>query len=198
MKATSELPDSYYLAGTFDLKDKKTMLGLNIAGLFLTIFFLFLYGKIAAGLRNDLNGGQLFSMNGPMDIVSKLLTILLIIVVVMVLHEGIHGFFFWIFTKHKPEFGIKLPYAYAAMPGWYFPRNQYLIIGLTPFLILNLLGIFMIPIVPLNWLWVLLAALLLNSSGAVGDLAVIIWLLNKPKTCLALDKADSIDLYKRN
>ena len=81
------------------------------------------------------------------------------------------------------------------MPGWYFQRNQYLIIGLAPFVILNILGIFLLALVPIDWLWVVLGSLLMNSSGAVGDLAVVFWLLRKPSASLAMDKADSIELY---
>jgi hypothetical protein len=195
MKTSQTLPENYSFDSKFDLRNKKLLLWLNVAGLVLTIFFLFLFGEITTWLRGDLEKGILFSVNGPGDILLKLAGIILIVMLVMVLHEGVHGFFFWLFTKHKPVFGIKFGYAYAAMPDWYFQRNQYLVIGLAPFVILDLLGIFLIPIVPVNWLWVVLGALLMNSSGAVGDLAVVFWLLHKPAASLAMDKADSIELY---
>jgi hypothetical protein len=195
MKATQTLPENYYFDSKFDLKNKKLLIWLNIAGLVLTIFFLFLFGKIATWLRDDMAEGILFSVNGPGDILLKLTGIILIVMLVMVLHEGVHGFFFWLFTQHKPTFGMKIGYAYAAMPGWYFQRNQYLVIGLAPFVILNILGIFLLTLVPVNWLWVVLGSLLMNSSGAVGDLAVVFWLLRKPASSLAMDKADSIELY---
>ena len=195
MKATQTLPENYCFDSKFDLKNKKLLFWLNIAGLVLTIFFLFLFGKITAWLRDDFNEDVLFSVNGPVDIFLKLTGIILIVVLVMVLHESVHGFFFWLFSKHKPTFGIKLGYAYAAMPGWYFQRNQYLIIGLAPFVILNVLGIIFLALVPVGWLWVVLGSLLMNSSGAVGDLAVVFWLIRKPSASLAMDKADSIELY---
>jgi hypothetical protein len=40
-----------------------------------------------------------------------------------------------------------------------------------------------------------LIALVLNTSGAVGDLFVVIWLLTKPSKTLALDMIDSIEFY---
>jgi len=195
MKATQTLPENYSFDSKFDLKDKKLLIWLNVIGLFLTIFFLFLFGKIAIWLRSDLGESTFFSINGPGDILLKLAGIFLIVILVMVLHEGVHGFFFWLFAQNKPIFGIKTGYAYAAMPGWYFQRNQYLIIGLAPFVILNMLGILLLALVPIDWLWVVLGSLLMNSSGAVGDLAVVFWLIRKPAASLAMDKADSIELY---
>jgi len=41
----------------------------------------------------------------------------------------------------------------------------------------------------------LLAFLLFNAAGAVGDIAVSIWLLFQPATLLARDTGDGITFY---
>jgi hypothetical protein len=91
--------------------------------------------------------------------------------------------------------GFKGFYAYAAMPGWYFPRNQYLMIGIAPLILITLIGILFMAILPISNLNLVLVALVINTSGAVGDLFVVIWLLTKPAETLALDQGDSIEFY---
>jgi hypothetical protein len=195
MKALRNLPDNFVFESKFDLNNQKLLVGLNVAGLILTLFFFVLFSRLTAWLRPDMQREFLFAFRGIWNIVFNLLGLLVTILAVLSLHEAVHGFFFWLFSRHKPVFGFKLAYAYAAMPDWYFPRNQYLIIGAAPFVLLNLLGILLLILVPLNWVWVVFAALMMNSSGAVGDLAVILWLLRRSASALALDKADSIELY---
>jgi hypothetical protein len=116
---------------------------------------------------------------------------------VLVLHEIVHGFFFWIFTKTRPLFAFKGAYAYAAAPDWYFPRSKYLVIGLAPLVVISLAGILMMPVFPLQWMWLLLVALVMNASGAVGDLAVCAWLLLKRNTLLIRDFGDVIHIYSK-
>jgi len=198
MKATRILPVNYTFESKFDLKNKKLLIWLNVAGLFMTLVFLILYSLIAFWLRKDLTGNFEFSINGIGNSLLRISGFIVTIVVVLIVHEAIHGVFFWLFSRHKPIFGFKMAYAYAAMPDWYFPRNQYLVIGAAPFVLLNMIGIPLLAMVPLQWVWVVLTALMMNSSGAIGDLAVIFWLFKRPVETMALDKADSIELYVPN
>jgi len=48
--------------------------------------------------------------------------------------------FFWVFTRSRPVFGLRGWYAFAAAPGWFLTRGQYLVTILAPFLILSVLG----------------------------------------------------------
>jgi len=198
MKATKILPANYSFDSKFDLKNKKLLIWLNVAGLFMTLIFLIFYSIITFWLREDLTGNYEFSFNGIGNSLLKITEFIVIITLVLIVHEAIHGFFFWFFSRHKPIFGFKMAYAYAAMPDWYFPRNQYLVIGAAPFVLINMIGIPLLAFVPLQWIWVVLTALMMNSSGAIGDLAVIFWLFKNPVETMALDKADSIELYKPN
>jgi hypothetical protein len=194
VQPTQTLPIGYQSSGIFDLKSRKILIGLNVVGILLVLFFLWFFGLIASLLRTDLGSGS-FEFSGIAESFGVLGGLLASIALVLVLHEAVHGAFFWIFTRHKPVFGFKGLYAYAAMPGWYIPRNQYLVVGIAPFILLSLLGVALIPFIPLNFIWFLLIALVMNASGAVGDLAVVFWLLTKPTTTMALDQADSIELF---
>lgn len=195
MKANQSLPVGYTLDNRFDLKNKKLVLWLNIVGLFLVGFFLWVFIGLLHWLRPEANLTLVISFDSPLKTLLQLAAILLVIAVVLTLHEAVHGLFFWVFSRHKPTFGFSLAYAYAAMPGWYFPRNQYLWIGMAPFTLLSFLGVALMAIVPVNILGLLLVALVMNASGAVGDLAVLFWLLGKPRSAFALDQADSIEVY---
>ena len=94
-----------------------------------------------------------------------------------------------------PKFGFKGLYAYAAAPGWYFPRGQYLVIGLSPLVVLSVLGVLLMPIVPANLMLSLIAFVVMNATGAVGDIAVCTWLLFKPANLYTTDIGDIIDIY---
>ncbi len=195
MKATQFLPVQYKLDSSFDLKNKKLLMWLNIIGLFLIGFFFLIFSRLLRWLRPDAQFSFSITFENPLKILLQLAAILLVIAAVLTLHEAVHGVFFWLFSRHKPTFGFSLAYAYAAMPDWYFPRNQYLWIGMAPFILLSLLGVGLMVLVPANTLGLLLIALVMNASGAVGDLAVLVWLSRKPRSSYALDKADSIEIY---
>jgi hypothetical protein len=133
-----------------------------------------------------------------LDLASALIKIILPIIFVLLIHEAIHVFFFWFFSKQKPVVGFKGAYAYAAMPGWYFPRNQYLIIGISPLLLITLFGMLLLLVAPTSMIDLVLIALIINTSGAIGDLFVVIWLLTKPTTTYALDEIDTIEFFVLN
>lgn len=117
------------------------------------------------------------------------------LIFMVLIHEGIHGFFFWLFTHSIPKFAFKGTYAYAAAPGWYFSRKQYFITALSPFLLISLAGLMFMLFFPPAWFIPLLLVMVFNAGGAVGDLWVAIWLLTQPSGCLAHDSGDATTLY---
>jgi hypothetical protein len=82
------------------------------------------------------------------DLVTFIGVVLLLLAVQVILHELIHGFFFWFFTRSRPTFGFKGFYAYAAAPDWYLPRNQHLIVALAPLVLITGLGLVLLTFVP--------------------------------------------------
>lgn len=195
MKATQVLPLNYHPSGKFDLKSKKQIIILNLVGLVLLIFSIWFFGWLANFLRGSSATSfsfQISSMSTALIAIGKLL---LTIVFVLVLQEGIHALFFWVYSRQKPVVGFKGAYAYAAMPGWYFPRNQFMVIGIAPLIVISLIGVLFLAILPISSINLVLVALVINTSGAVGDLFVVIWLLTKPRETFANDKIDSIEFY---
>src|SRR5437899_8245356 len=86
----------------------------------------------------------------------------------MFLHEGLHALAF-LFWGGKPYFGAKLPVAlYCGAKNQLFRRNQYLVVGLAPLVVITLAGIILTLLSPVLASYTLLATAG-NISGAAGD-----------------------------
>lgn len=195
MKATQNLPDNYQPAGKFNLKSMKQLIFMNVAGLILLILSIWFFSWFINRIRPDFETFFQFEFSNLATLAISLAKLLLTISFVMLLHEGFHALFFWLFSKQKPIIGFKGAYAYASMPGWYFPRNQYLLIGIAPLIFITIIGMILLMLLPTAVLNLVLIALIMNTSGAVGDLFVVIWLLTKPSTTYALDQIDTIEFF---
>jgi hypothetical protein len=197
MEPTRQLPSNYRSVGTLDLsKNRWILILMNVLAVGLLFGFGYLFLMIMLRLRPvDGPAGFGGSIEGPLGILLYLGYIALLYVAVVLLHEAIHGIFFWIFTRSRPHFAFKVWYAYATAPGWYLPRNQYAVVGIAPLVLISSLGILLFLFVPADWLMTVFLLITFNASGAVGDIAVLVWLFTKPKTCLAADQGDAVTLY---
>lgn len=191
MQATKILPDTYCHQHTLNLGGRKQALVLNGAGIILLFIFGWLFMGIAAALNPRFFVLSLTLFARSINVGS----FILIMVAVILLHELSHAFFFWLFTRERPKIGLNLLYAYAAAPDWYFPRRQFILIGLAPLLVITSAGLLLLPFV--NFLTVpkLVLALTVNAAGAVGDILVTIWLLAQPSDSLVRDEGPAIHLY---
>lgn len=191
MKPINNLPENYQEIARIDLKqDIKLALILNVLGIFLFFGAGWFFLRIIGLLRSD--GGQLW---GILSGGSNLLILLVGIVFVILLHEMIHGLFFWIFTRSRPDFAFKFYYAYAAAPGWYLPRNQYIVVGLAPFFVISVLGILLFWILPPYGVALTMVLTSFNVAGAVGDLAITGWLFTKSPSVLINDRGDAAIIF---
>jgi hypothetical protein len=129
------------------------------------------------------------------NILLAFLGAVLVVFLMIVVHEGIHGICFWYLTGGKPKFGFKGLYAYAAVPDWYLPRHTYFVVALAPLVVVTTVGILLMPFVALELLPFLLLWLVSNFAGSIGDVAVVIFLLRKPSTVYINDFGDGISIY---
>lgn len=191
MHAVRELPENYRLYTRLAIEDSRTLLIMNGLGVLLLVLFGTFFFQWTLRLRPQIFAdGLTFSFS-----LLKTLLALGVIAVVLVLHEGIHGLGFVLLARVRPTFAFKGAYAYAAAPGWYLPRGPYLWIGLAPFLLISLAGMAALLIAPLAWLPAIYLAVVFNATGAVGDLWVAYLLLRAPRTCLACDSGQEIQLF---
>ncbi|GAC1566524.1 MAG: hypothetical protein NVS3B14_09560 [Ktedonobacteraceae bacterium] len=102
------------------------------------------------------------------------------------LHELLHGAAFLLWGG-RPYFGAKLPYAlYCGAKNQLFRRNQYLVVGLAPLIVITLAGISVTLISPVIAAYTL-AVTVGNISGAAGDVWSVARLLRLPETTLVED-----------
>jgi hypothetical protein len=196
MLPTTSLPVNYKSVGTLDLSsDRRKLTKLNILAIGLFLFSTWIFGLILGAIRRADSAQLTFSVSSLPDAIGIVLLLLLVTAIMLLLHEAAHGVFFWRYTRERPMFALRLSYAFTAAPRWYIPKQKYLVVALAPLVLVSLLGILLAFIVPAGWLRGLWLLLVLNTSGAVGDLYVVGWLLRQPDTCLARDQGDMVTLY---
>src|SRR4030042_1361773 len=138
MGATKYLPANYRHKKTLNLSRTRAVLWMNLAAIPLLVFFGWLFSYLIS-IFNSFSPFKngIFGFFGTFSILEFLFCIL-IIILMLILHELIHGMFFWLFTHDKPRFALKTGYAFAAAPEWYLTKKQYIIVGLSPFLIISI------------------------------------------------------------
>lgn len=180
--------DTYTLHSRIDIKEQpKLALTLNLIGVPLFLAF----GGIMIFLTSTIRG-EVNLIASPLACATGAVLAYLLMVL---LHEGVHGIFFWLVTRKLPRFGVTLAYAYASAPGILIPRNPYLVIGLAPLVLLTAIGIFILPFVPEATLPYLVFTLTMNAAGAVGDMYVVLVLLRVPAYAKIEDQGDRISIF---
>ena len=195
MKAVRTLPNGYVYSREIDLsRNVKLTLLLNFAGVGLFLFFGWLFLNLGAYLRR-ITPLALRMSSQPPSTLEIILETLAAFLLALTLHEAVHGMFFFLITRDRPIFGFRGAFAYAAAPGWFIARNPYLVVGLSPFILISLAGLAATIIVPEKLFLPLLFGLTINASGAIGDLYIIGWLLGQPVEALINDRGDDITVY---
>lgn len=198
LNTTQALPEFYRESGTLDIsKNPRLALILNLAGLVFLVLSGWLFYRAILWIRPEgsLRGIRSFSFGSPLDVLVTIFWILALTVFILVLHEAIHGLFFWLFTRSTPRFAFKGAYAYAAAPGWYLPRGPFVITTLAPLVLISLGGLLAFRLVPASWLTGAWFAATMNASGAVGDILVTWWILNQSPRSYIQDRGDAVTLY---
>jgi hypothetical protein len=190
MQSIQILPDNYRLQKTLDLSKSRTVFWLNLAALPL----LFVFGWIFGRLINVFRSSMPFS-SGFWGMISTfsgwgLITILVLIIIMLVFHELIHGTFFWLFTHERPKFALRSGYAFAAAPNWYLPKSQYIIVGLSPLIVISVVCIILASIVPPSIVPYPLFVATFNAAGALGDMIVVAWITSQANSVLVKDQGD--------
>lgn len=122
-------------------------------------------------------------------------SVILLVLLVVLLHEALHGVFFWVLTRERPKFKFRIMFAYAAARGSYLRRNRYVVITLVPFLLVTLFGLIAVSFVPAQG--VLLVAFLaaVHAGACAGDLVTAVWALKHPSSVLINDEGRVMQAY---
>lgn len=195
-KAVRVLPEFYRKLDCLELaKNRRLAILFNLAGIVLFFICTGLFASLIAALRLSRQPqGWRFEITAQ-TLIPALVGLLTITSLTIVVHELIHAACFWYFTRWPATFGFKGLYAYAAAPQWYIPRNQHVIITLAPLTLITAVGMVLVTVVPEPWLPALLVVLVVNSTGAIGDMLTAGWLLTKPKSSYVNDYGDGFAIY---
>ncbi len=198
MHAVKALPVNYQQQKILDFSSVRTAFWLNLAAVPLLIAFGWIFSRLIYILRS-LNP----SASGAWGIfpafsILELAALLVSIIFMLTFHEMIHGAFFWLFTNERPKFALKPGYAYAAAPEWHLPRSQYVIVGLSPLVIISFLSILFAIFVPATIVPYLLNIATFNAAGALGDMIVVGWVIKQPTSVLVQDHGDKFITFIPN
>jgi hypothetical protein len=189
MKPTQILPESYLHCYTLDSRQHKAAQVTLILVGFVGFFFCWQAIKFVSPDSID----ALKLEKDPFHLFIFLVTIIIMIV----LHESMHGLVLWKFTKKFPPFGMNfMGSIYVNASGWYLPRLHMLIMSLSPFLLLSMIGIMFLSFASGEFFRMTLWVVLLNAVGSINDLAVAGWLFFQPDTALIENSGQALAIYR--
>ena len=203
VQATTTLPTHYRHQATLDLsKSRKAVVGAIVSGIVLLIIvgwsFLQFTNLVRPSALEALRFHDILTTtaNGHTSITIPFVDVVIPLVLVMLIHELVHGLFYWRFAGQRPTFGIKGLGVYVAAPAEvYFPRNQYLIVGIAPLILLTVVGLLLVTIVPVVVVPILILFVAFNAAGAAGDLLMVARLLSYPPDALMQDSGSGVVVY---
>ena len=206
MKAITSLPSNYSKYTILEpSKNSKFVIGAVVTGIALLLIFGWLFGLFANAIRpTALDGMRLRDLlvstsTGTFLAISPVLlrNFAIALVAVLIVHELVHGLFYWLFSSRRPKFGVQgfLPYA-AAPIGVYFPRKQFLAIGLAPLVVLTAVGLLLVAITPTALVPFLFFFVAFNAAGAGGDLIMAIQLMSFASETLMEDSDTGVTIYR--
>ncbi|MHC5250760.1 DUF3267 domain-containing protein [Listeria kieliensis] len=173
------------------INDKKFIKRLNWMVLGITVVFIVIFQLLSMIVSPKLSRFWDFHFS-----VVFLITVLFLFLSLLI-HEGIHGLFFKLFseTGSKVIFGYKNGLLYASSPNSFYSRNQFIWISIAPFFfITSILTILFF----LGWLpqevYVILATV--HGSGCVGDFYWCYLLIKEPKTVKVEDTEVGFRIYE--
>src|SRR5712691_11581426 len=151
---------------------------------------LFIIGAIFFGLLNYASYTQqthsTTGINGGKSLLLWIVINIISYILILPIHELIHAAAF-VLWGGKPYFGARLPYAlYCGAKNQLFHRNQYLVVGLAPLVVITLAGIVVTFVAPVVAAFAL-AVTVGNVSGAAGDAWSVARMLRLPATTLVED-----------
>jgi hypothetical protein len=203
MQATTVLPTNYHRQATLDLLGNRTaVVGAIASGIVLLLavgwllvqFTNFVRPTALEALR--LRDIPMTTPDGGTSVTIPIVDGVVALVLVMLIHELVHGMFYWRFAGRRPTLGIKGLGVYVAAPTEvYFPRNQYLVVGIAPLVLLTLAGLLLVIIVPVAVVRILTLFVALNAAGAAGDLLMVARLLSYSPDTLMQDSGSAVIVY---
>lgn len=190
--ATRDLPPGYRQTGELSLKgNPRLAVVLNAAAVLAVGVTFVLVAGLAAAVRPGL-----VTTSGTITLPGMVVVAALMMALIVV-HEVIHGLFFWAYTRERPVFALHLTYAYAGAPHWYIPARRFAVIGLAPLVVIDAAGCVLLLVAPLDMVLLVVVGIALSTGGSVGDLLAMARLARLSPDGLANDTGDVMTFFER-
>ena len=191
MMAVEALPEGYREFYSVDLqKNKKVSLFVNLLAVIIAVL-------LAVPMHFFVPISSLFSMdNGLIAYFIRFVSLMVLIVAYMVLHELTHGIAMKICGTKKVKYGFTGLYAFAGSND-YYRRKAYIFIALAPVVLWGVVIAIINPFVSAEWFWVVYMLQIMNLSGAAGDLYVTVKFSGFPKDILIKDYGVGMTVFSK-
>jgi hypothetical protein len=182
------LPPGYRLAQTLEIASRRTLIALNVAGFVLALAALLGFSLFASGLPPGLPD--------PLSGISPVITIIVLFVLMLALHEALHGLTFRLFGA-RPRYGLNLrkSVAFASAADDYVARDAYIVVALVPLVVITLLALVLMLAAGGTTRDVIGFVAALNVGGSVGDLWFVTVCRRYPRNLLVRDFGEGAALY---
>lgn len=188
------LPENYQETGYFLATEQKTLIWLN----FMSIPpMLFAFVGMHAWL-DQIRQWRGDYPNAFGESIPWIIGFLVSVVLMMLVHEGLHGLAIALFG-HTPRFGIKWDkgVAYATAENALFWKWQFIIVALTPLVVITLGGMLLAAFLPDPFAYYIGLIVVLNAGGAIGDIWMSAIVFPYPADTLVRDEEDGIRIYQK-
>ena len=191
MKAVENLPQGYNEIYSLNLKtDKKLSLIINLIAVLIAVL-------MAVPMHFAVSVFTLYDMEDGMKwYIIRIVTLLVLTVLYLILHELVHGIAMKICGTKKVKYGFTGLYAFACSDD-YYGKAAYIFIALAPVVFWGVVLAVINPIVPVKWFWVVYLIQIFNLSGAAGDLFVTFKFSRMPSDILIGDCGVGMTVYSK-
>jgi hypothetical protein len=197
-ESTQELPENFRQIEELDLnKNRGLSMILTLTGIGLLFGVSWLLLQSLSFLRPEyLSTENILIITGMREFWRGVLLLIVSMGLMTILYSGFRWLMFLIVTRQHPTLSVRGFSAYTTAPAWYIPRRTYLLISLTPVVLITLFGVAAIPIVPLNFVPGVMLVVSLNFAAAINDIVTAYWLLRRPKDILIQSYQDGVRVFK--
>ena len=115
--------------------------------------------------------------------------------VCLAVHEEIHIIALKRVTGKKADTGFDNAYPYIGSSDT-FEKGSYLIISLSPIVIIGVLLLALLFLVPISWFWVVYIILIMHISGSVGDFYCAYKIITEKNSIRIKDEGRSVEIWK--
>jgi len=198
LESTQELPENFRQIEELDLnKNRGLSMILTLTGIGLLFGVSWLLLQSLSFLRPEyLSTENILIITGMREFWRGVLLLIVSMGLMTILYSGFRWLMFLIVTRQHPTLSVRGFSAYTTAPAWYIPRRTYLLISLTPVVLITLFGVAAIPIVPLNFVPGVMLVVSLNFAAGINDIVTAYWLLRRPKDILIQSYQDGVRVFK--